>query len=70
MDFIMGLLRTKKGNDSRWVIVDRLKKSAHFLPAKTTYTVDMLRKIYIREIVKLHGILVSIASDRGGHHLP
>ena len=54
-----------KGNDSIWVIVDRLTKSAHFLPVKTNYTVDVLGRLYVREIVKLHGVLVSIVSDRG-----
>ena len=55
----------KKGNDSIWVIVDRLMKSAHFLPVKTFYTVDILGRIYIREIVRLQDIPVSIVSDRG-----
>jgi len=65
MNFIVGLPRTKKGNDSIWIIQDRLMKSAYFLPVKTTYTMDMLERIYIREIVRLHGIPVSIVSDRG-----
>ena len=60
----MGLLRTKEVNDSIWVIMDRIMKSAHFLLVKTTSTVDILGKIYIWEIVRLHGIPVSIMSDR------
>ena len=61
----MGLPRTQGGNDSIWVIVDRLKKSAHFVPVKTTYSTDRLAVIYIREIVRLHGVPQSIVSDRG-----
>ena len=64
MDFVSGLLKTMKGHDSIWVIVDRMTKSAHFLPIKTTYTVDKLAEVYIQEIVRLHGVPVSIVSDR------
>jgi hypothetical protein len=65
MDFIVGLPKTKKGNDSIWVVVDRLTKSAHFIPVRTTHTVDILAHIYIREIVRLHGVPKCIVSDRG-----
>ncbi|KAL5865850.1 hypothetical protein ACOSQ3_003364 [Xanthoceras sorbifolium] len=47
-----------------WVIVDRLTKSAHFLPVRTDYSLDRLAELYIREIVRLHGVPVSIISDR------
>ena len=46
-------------------IVDRLTKSAHFVPVQTTYNSEKLAKIYIREIVRLHGVPISIISDRG-----
>jgi len=65
MDFITGLPTTRKGNDSIWVIIDRLTKSAHFIPAKNTYRPPEYADIYIAEIVKLHGIPKSIISDRG-----
>jgi hypothetical protein len=65
MDFVVGLPRSKRGNDSIWVIVDRLTKSAHFLPVKTTYTADTLARIYISEVIRLHGIPDCIVSDRG-----
>ena len=65
MDFVTGLPRTSKGFDSIWVIVDRLTKSAHFLPVKTTFSVVQYAQMYIDEIVKLHGVPVSIISDRG-----
>ena len=64
MDFVSGLPKTTAGHDSVWVIVDRLTKSAHFLPIKTTHTVDKLAELYIKEIVRLHGIPNSIVSDR------
>ncbi|KAJ0431848.1 putative nucleotidyltransferase, Ribonuclease H [Helianthus annuus] len=64
MDFITKLPKTRKGNDTIWVIVDRLTKSAHFLPIKETYSSDMLAQLYVDKIVALHGIPVSIISDR------
>jgi len=65
MDFITGLPTTRKGNDSIWVIIDRLTKSAHFIPVKNTYRPPEYADIYIAEIVKLHGIPKTIISDRG-----
>ena len=65
MDFITGLPRSRRQHDSIWVIVDRMTKSAHFLPVKTTHSVEDYAKLYIKEIVKLHGVPVSIISDRG-----
>ena len=65
MDFVVGLPRTRCGSDSIWVIVDRLTKSAHFLPVKTTFSADRLARIFIQEIVRLHGIPHTIMSDRG-----
>ena len=64
MDFVSGLPRTPNGHDSIWVIVDRLTKSAHFLPVNKTYGMDKLAELYVNEIVKLHGPPVSIVSDR------
>ena len=64
MDFVMGLLRSQRGHDSIWVVVDRLTKSVHFLPIRATDSVDTLSRLYIREIVRLHGVPVSIVSDR------
>ncbi|WVZ51594.1 hypothetical protein U9M48_002725 [Paspalum notatum var. saurae] len=64
MDFIVGLPRTPKGNDSIWVIVDRLTKSAHFIPVKTIYHTPKLAKLYVQHILRLHGAPLSIISDR------
>lgn len=65
MDFITGLPRAPgRGNDAIWVVVDRLTKSAHFLPMKTTDKVEVLAELYLDEIVKLHGVPANIVSDR------
>ncbi|KAL8111406.1 hypothetical protein AgCh_019214 [Apium graveolens] len=63
-DFVLGLPRTQKGNDVIWIIVDRLTKSAHFLAISEASPLEKLTKLYIREIVRLHGVPVSIVSDR------
>src|SRR5438105_399708 len=65
MDFIVGLPRTQKGNDSIWVIVDQLTKTAHFLPVKTAYPTKTYAELYIARIVCLHGVPKTITSDRG-----
>ncbi|XP_049382678.1 uncharacterized protein LOC125847010 [Solanum stenotomum] len=65
MDFVIGLPRSFWKFDSIWVIVDRRIKSAHFLPIKTTYTIEEYARLYIKEIVRLHGVPISIISDRG-----
>ena len=54
-----------KGNDSIWVIIDRLTKSAHFIPVKTRYRPPEYADLYLAEIVKLHSIPKTIISDRG-----
>ncbi|XP_075515563.1 uncharacterized protein LOC142550210 [Primulina tabacum] len=64
MDFVTGLPRTQKGFNSIWVIVDRLTNSSHFLPVKMTYSMNQYAEAYIQKIVRLHGIPVSIDSDR------
>nr|KYP69532.1 Transposon Ty3-I Gag-Pol polyprotein [Cajanus cajan] len=64
MDFVVALPRTRKGHDSIWVIVDKLTKSAHFLPVNIRYSLEKLARLYIDEIVRLHGIPSSIVSDR------
>ncbi|KAL0550022.1 hypothetical protein IC582_014518 [Cucumis melo] len=64
MDFITGLSRTLRGFTVIWVVVDRLTKSAHFVPGKSTYTASKWALLYMSEIVRLHGVPVSIVSDR------
>ena len=65
MDFIVGLSRSQKGNDSIWVIVDRLTKIAHFVPVKTKIDAKKLANLYVEHILRLHGAPSSIVSDRG-----
>ncbi|GJT73693.1 putative reverse transcriptase domain-containing protein [Tanacetum coccineum] len=64
MDFVMKLPRTSSGHDTIWVIVDRLTKSAHFLPIREDYKMDILARLYLNEIVARHGVPISIISDR------
>ena len=64
MDFVVGLPLTRKKHDSVWVIVERLTKSAHFLSVRTDYSHEKLVELYIKEIIRLHGILASIILDR------
>jgi hypothetical protein len=68
MDFAVGLLSAPSGQDSIWVIVDRLTKSDHFLPIKITNFMDKLGEIYVQEIVRLHGVPDSIVSDCDSHN--
>ena len=64
MDFVVGLPRTQQGNDAVWVIVDRLIKSAHFIPVKISHNLNKLAELYVKEVIRLHGMPVSIISDR------
>lgn len=67
MDFVVGFPKTPRGADTIWVIADHLTKSAHFLPVRKDASFERLADIYIREIVRLHGIPISIISDRDLH---
>ncbi|GJW24066.1 putative reverse transcriptase domain-containing protein [Tanacetum coccineum] len=64
MDFVNKLPRTSSGHDTIWVIVERLTKSAHFLPMREDYKIDRLARLYLNEIVARHGVPISIISDR------
>ena len=64
MDFVTNLPRTQQTHDAILVIVDRLTKSAHFLAMRMIFTLERFCRLYIREIVRLHGVPVSIVSDR------
>ncbi|GJX41046.1 putative reverse transcriptase domain-containing protein [Tanacetum coccineum] len=64
MDFVTKLPKTEADQDTIWVIVDRLTKSAHFLPMREDDTLENLTRQYLKEVVSRHGVLVSIISDR------
>ncbi|GJU80405.1 putative reverse transcriptase domain-containing protein [Tanacetum coccineum] len=67
MDFVTKLPKTLNGLDTIWVIVDRLTKSAHFIPTRETDSMETLTRLYIKEIVSWHGVPISIISDRDSH---
>ncbi|GJS93124.1 reverse transcriptase domain-containing protein [Tanacetum coccineum] len=67
MDFVTKLPKTSIGHDTIWVIVDRLTKSAHFIPTRATDSMETLTRLYIKEIVSRHGVPISIISDRNSH---
>ena len=64
MDFVIGFPRTRRQHDAIWVIVDRLTKSAHFLLVSNDDLLDKLAQIYVEEIVRLHGVPISMILDR------
>ncbi|GJV45947.1 putative reverse transcriptase domain-containing protein [Tanacetum coccineum] len=64
MDFVTKLPKTATGQDTIWVIVDRLTKSAHFLPMKETDSMEKLMRQYLKEVVSRHEVPVSIISNR------
>ncbi|KAA3466339.1 DNA/RNA polymerases superfamily protein [Gossypium australe] len=64
MDFVSGLPLSPKKKDAICVVVDRLTKYAHFIRIRTDYSLDRLAKLYISEIVRLHGVPLSVISDR------
>nr|GEV49303.1 putative reverse transcriptase domain-containing protein [Tanacetum cinerariifolium] len=67
MDFITKLPRTSNVHDTIWVIVDRLTKSAHFIPTQKAESMDTLTWLYIKEIISRHGVPISIILDRDSH---
>ena len=64
MDFVIGLPRSLGGNNAIWVIVDQLTKFTHFLPMKVNFSLERLAYLYVKEIVRMHGVPVSIVFDR------
>jgi hypothetical protein len=65
MDFIVSLSHTSRGYNSILVIMDRLTKSAHFIPVSTTYRVRQYAELYVSHIIRYHDIPKTIISDRG-----
>jgi len=65
MDFItLGFLRTSRQHDSIMVVVEMLTKVTHFIPVKSTYSASDIAQVFIRDIVRLHGVLKNIVSEK------
>ncbi|GKD82343.1 putative reverse transcriptase domain-containing protein [Tanacetum coccineum] len=69
MAIMSRLLRTSSGYYTIWVIVDRLTKSANFLPMKKMDSMEKLTQLYLKEVVCRHGVPVSIILDRDSHFM-
>ena len=64
MDFVTGLPKSPRGNTAIWVVVDKLTKTAHFIPYKSGMTLEGMARLYVQEIMRLHGVPRKIISDR------
>ena len=65
MDFITGLQGSRRQHDLIFVIVDRMKKSTHFLSVNDNHSAEDYAKLYIQEVLRLHGVPILFISDRG-----
>lgn len=64
MEFITRLTRIVRQYDSIMVVVDRVTKVAHFVPVKSTFSVSYVARVFIKDVVRLHGVIKKIVLDR------
>lgn len=64
MDFIIGLPKSKRNNDSVMVVVEKLSKIAHFIPVQSTYRAAQIANVFMQNIFKLHRLPKTIISNR------
>ncbi|GJX70170.1 putative reverse transcriptase domain-containing protein [Tanacetum coccineum] len=64
MDFVTKLPKLSQGCDTIWIIVNRLTKSAIFVPMRETNPMEKLSRMYLKEVVMRHGMPISIIYDR------